>query len=327
MMNQKTTRRAVLLAGLPVAAGAAISLAQETAPPAASSELPRGDATIRGGKADSEIIITTTDRLAGAIHSLTWNGKEFIDSADHGRQLQSASNLDCGGPIKAETFNPTEAGSMSDGAGATSTSRLLHVVAEKKQLQTTTQMAFWLAPGETSGGQPAKNTTRLSNHLLTKRVTIGTKDWPQVLQYDVTFSLPIGEHHTQAVFEVVTGYMPAEFSVFWQLQTKTGKLEPLSDGPGEQANPVILATEDGRHAMGIFSPSLPAGMLGPGYGRFRFAAQRVVKWNCVFRLLNPAGVPAGDYSFRTFIPVGSLEAVRSALSSLFLDSLGGTNQR
>lgn len=26
----------------------------------------------------SEIVITTTSRLAGAIHSLTWNGKEFI---------------------------------------------------------------------------------------------------------------------------------------------------------------------------------------------------------------------------------------------------------
>ncbi|MFN5915798.1 MAG: hypothetical protein ACK48K_03520, partial [Planctomycetota bacterium] len=33
--------------------------------------------------------ITTTSRLAGAVHSIRWKGKEFIDSADHGRQLQS----------------------------------------------------------------------------------------------------------------------------------------------------------------------------------------------------------------------------------------------
>ncbi len=33
-----------------------------------------GNAVIRGKAGSSEIVITTTDRLAGAIHSLTWNG-------------------------------------------------------------------------------------------------------------------------------------------------------------------------------------------------------------------------------------------------------------
>ena len=79
-----------------------------------------GNSTIRAMARNSEIVITTTSRLAGAIHSLTWNGYEFIDSADHGRQLQSASNFDAGLPLTAETFNPTEAGSRMDGAGRTS---------------------------------------------------------------------------------------------------------------------------------------------------------------------------------------------------------------
>ena len=76
-----------------------------------------GDAQIRAKAGPSEIVITTTSRLAGAIHSLTWNGREFIDSADHGRQLQSASNFDAGSRITGETYNPTEAGSRFDGAG------------------------------------------------------------------------------------------------------------------------------------------------------------------------------------------------------------------
>ena len=117
-----------------------------------------GDAVIRARFADSEIVITTTSRLAGAIHSLTWNGKEFINSADHGRQLQSASNLDLETRFSGESFNPTEAGSRHDGAGPTSTSRLLHMIAEGNALQTTSQMAFWLQPGEKSGPNPAKNT-------------------------------------------------------------------------------------------------------------------------------------------------------------------------
>ena len=135
---------------------------------------------IRAKAGASEIVITTTSRLAGAIHSLTWGGKEFVDSADHGRQIQSASNLDAGTPILAETFNPTEAGSRRDGAGATSSSRLLALTARGNVLESKTQMAFWLAPGEKSGGHPAKNTTVLSKHLLAKRVTIGVRGLPNV---------------------------------------------------------------------------------------------------------------------------------------------------
>ena len=55
---------------------------------------PSGHAVIRAKAGPSEIVITTTPRLAGAIHSVAWNGKEFIDSTDHGRQLQSAANFD-----------------------------------------------------------------------------------------------------------------------------------------------------------------------------------------------------------------------------------------
>lgn len=276
-----------------------------------------GDASIRAAAGESEIVITTTERLAGAIHSVTWHGQEFIDSHDHGRQLQSASNFDAGSRFSGETFNPTEAGSRRDGAGARSTSQLLQLIATKNSLQTTSQMAFWLAPGETSGGQPAKNTTLLSNHLLTKRVTIGYREMPHVIQYDVTFSVPIGEAHTYAQFEAVTGYLPAEFSRFWKYNATTNSLEPLSDGPGEQAWPVVLATESGSHAMGIFSPDQPsAGYENAGYGRWRFVPQAVTKWNCVFRLRDSHGIAAGEYSFRNFVMVGDLQRVVESLDKL-----------
>ena len=135
-----------------------------------------------------------------------------------------------------------------------STSRLLELVASGNHLRTRTQMAFWLAPGERSGGQLARNTNTLSNYVLTKDVTIGFERWPQALDYRVTFSLPAGAHHVSAQFEALTGYMPPEFSSFWEFNPVTGKLQPLSDGPGEINNPVVLAMPDGKFAMGIFSP-------------------------------------------------------------------------
>jgi len=284
---------------------------------AAQAQLPDGNGSIRGPFKDSEIVITTTARLAGAIHSLTWNGKEFINSADYGRQLQSASNFDAGSAFTGETFNPTEAGSRDDGAGEQSTSRLLHYIAQNNQLQTTNQMAFWLRPGELSDGHPAKNTAKLSNHLLTKRVTIGYLDLPNVIQYDVTFGVPVGESHKYAQFEALTGYMPAEFNRFVTFNPASGQFEPLSDGPGEQKYPVALSTENGEFAMGIYSPDQPSkGFENAGYGRWNFGPQQVVKWNCVFRIRETSVIAADDYSFRTFVIVGTLDDVRLAMIRL-----------
>lgn len=285
--------------------------------PAQEATLPSGDAVIRAPAGDSEIVITTTRRLAGAIHSLTYRGKEYIDSTDHGRQLQSASNLDLGTDFTPETFNPTEAGSRRDGAGNRSSSHLLHLIADVNRLQTTTQMAFWLAPGEKSSGHPAKNPAVLSNHTLTKRVRIGYRDMPDVIQYDVTFGLPIGERHRFAQFEALTGYMPPDFKTFLKFNPDSGKLESLDDGPGEQPCPVVLSTADGRHAMGCYTPMrFDGAWSGPGYGRFRFERERVVKWNCVLRYRAKSGIPAGDYAFRLFVVVGDRATVETRLVQL-----------
>lgn len=278
---------------------------------------PRADLVIRRLAGESEIVITTTARLAGAVHSLTWNGQEFIDSTDHGRQLQSASSFSSDGEHWAEAFNPTEAGSRDDGAGPNSTSRLLHSLATLDSLQTTTQMAFWLSPGQKSEGHSARNTSKLSNHLLAKRVQIALPELPHVIRYDVTFTVPIGERHTFAQFEALTGYMPELFRSFWTFRPQTGELQPLDDGPGEQAFPIVLSTESGSHAMGIYSPQQPSpGFENAGYGRWRFVPERVVKWNSVFRLRRADGIEPGEFTFRNFVVVGDRETVRASLVEL-----------
>lgn len=281
--------------------------------------VPSGDAVIRGKVGSSEIVITTTSRLAGAIHSLTWNDKEFIDSHDHGRQLQSACSFDAGSkePFWAERYNPTEAGSRNDGAGRTSSSKLSSLRADGNELRTTSQMAFWLAPGQESSGRPALNDQVLSDHILTKQVRIGFKQLANVIEYEVTFNVPKGERHRYAQFEALTGYMPPEFRSFLTFRPLTGKLEPLSDGPGEQQFPVVFATETGSHAMGIYSPDQPSrGYEQAGYGRFRFEREKVVKWNCVFRIRDVESISTGDHRFKMFVAVGTQEDVRQALASL-----------
>lgn len=307
-----------LVIGAAFVAGS-VALADEPRP------APSGKASIRGKASSSEIIVTTTDRLSGAIHSLTWGGKEFVDSHDHGRQLQSAASFDCAavGEFWAERYNPTEAGSRANGIGEKSSSKLLRLGVEGTELTTTTQMAFWLAPGEKSFGRPALNDKMLSDHLLSKRVCVGYKKLANVIEYEVTFTLPKGERHTYAQFEALTGYMPPEFALFWKFLPDSGKLEELDDGPGEQGFPVVFATEGKTHAMGVFSPDQPSrGHEKAGYGRFRFNAEKVVKWNCVFRVRNDKGIAAREYRYRMFVAVGTLEDVQQALAALVQEFAG-----
>lgn len=278
-----------------------------------------GRVSVRAPAGPSEIVVTATERLAGAVHSLTWNGKEFIDSHDHGRQLQSACSFDCGrdGPFWAECFNPTEAGSRRDGAGPRSSSKLLALRAVGNELSTVVQPAFWLAPSEASSGRPALNEAILSEHRIAKRLRIGYDGLPHVVEYQATFTVPPGEGHRYAQFEAVTGYMPAEFAVFRTFDPQTGRLAPLDDGPGEQKLPVVFSTADDRYAMGVYSPEQPSpGFERAGYGRFRFPAAKVTKWNCVFRERNRDGIPPGEYAYQSYIAVGTTDDVRQSLRAL-----------
>ena len=268
-----------------------------------------GDATIAAQAGPWPIEIRTCAHDAGAICSLTWRNRQFIDDFDHGRQLQSASSFDGLG----EAFNPTEAGSRADGRTPKPSTSVLRELKVSRSpgsptdnvLETTTQMAFW----------DAVDGVKLSQHLLKKQVTIGLPGMAHVIEYKTEFRVPADETHAHGVFEALTGYMPAEFSRFYTFDVRQQATDvvPLSDGPGEQSLPVIFATANGNHAMGVYSPDSPqADWATVGYGRWRFTQENVVKWNNVFRFENPEGA----YRFRSYVAVGSLENVKVSLTQI-----------
>lgn len=288
-----------------------------------------GNATLKMELDGSWLELETTARLAGAIDRLTWKGQEFVDSFDHGRQIQSASNFDAGfDRMIPETFNPTEAGSRHDHTGPTSSSRLLEWEHDNTTLRATTQMAFWLRPGEKSFGNLARNKTILSRHLLHKQITLAAHGLPHVIRFDITFTIPEDEGHHYAQFETLTGYMPPEFSRFLTWNPKTNELKPIDEGPGEQPLPLIFALPSGTQAMGIYSPDQPSpGWEQAGYGRFSFQQEKVVKWNCVHRIRSDASPLAGEsYRYRCYLAVGDLEHVQAAFKALHL-LIGGRSER
>lgn len=276
-----------------------------------------GDAEISGLIGGKPLVIRTTSRLAGAIDSVKWDGVEFIDSHDHGRQLQSALNADVDGVFHVECYNPTEAGSVVDALGPTSTSRLESISTKDGVLSTRTRMAYWLAPGMKSHGQLAQNRESLSNHVVSKQVRIGRPGMDHVLDYKVTFAVPADRPHKFLQIEALTAYMPMAFSDELRFDAKTSTLVPVLRKNGEIRDPIVLSTPSGSHAMGVFTPDRPpVGQPAVGYGRFEFEHEKVVKWNCVFRLRQEEPIKPGDYSFQVYVVIGTREDCRRTLAAL-----------
>ncbi|MEY3391658.1 MAG: hypothetical protein RLZZ322_506 [Verrucomicrobiota bacterium] len=275
-----------------------------------------GDAELRGVIGGKPLVIRTTSRLAGAIDSVKWDGVEFIDSHDHGRQLQSAISADVNGVFHVECYNPTEAGSVVDALGPKSTSRLEALSVHDGALRTRTRMAFWLAPGMSSHGHVAQNTKSLSDFVHTKVVRIGRPGMDHVLDYFVQFSVPNDRPHQYLQVEALTGYMPSAFSEELRFDAKTATLVPLPRQNGEQPDPVVLSTPSGSHAMGVFTTTRSSSLNpAPGYGRFKFEHEQVVKWNCVIRT-RPDSPMHTHHAYQLYVVIGTREDCRRTLAAL-----------
>jgi hypothetical protein len=205
------------------------------------------------------------DRFAGAIESIQWKNKEFINIFDHGRQLQSAIQIDGYG----ECHNPTEAGSSHDGNGSKTTSVMTY---SKKysdtQLLVQTQMAQWSfnrLTGACKKGLDTRVTNPLSQHYLNKKIELGYNNDPQIIKISLTFASLETLVSRNILFELLTGYLNSEFDQFYFLKdSELLKPEKFNDISGNgfpagsfqtsSQTSIIQADRSGDYAMGVYFP-------------------------------------------------------------------------
>lgn len=276
--------------------------------------------------------------MGGAIESLTWKGKEFINSADHGRLMQSASSFNKLG----ECYNPTEAGSTYDKRGKSS-SQLIQFSAEGNRLTSTSRPAYWRncvrdKDRRATSARADSSTPRLlqsiggeeefskpSDHTFSKDVTIGFEGHPNIIVYKVTFQIPDSYPFTQAVFEPLTAYMPTStvseffrYAPLGKARCSWPEMCRLPDAPKghSQTLPLILSSADGEYAMGIYSPDVAFAAGSRARENFYnfFSSPAVVKWNVTAVRDNPS---AGEYSFTEYVVVGSKEQVKDGIDLLY----------
>ncbi|WP_124830898.1 MULTISPECIES: hypothetical protein [Burkholderia] len=272
-----------------------------------------GDGVIEKRVEDSTIRVETSARFGGAVSSLIFRGVQYVDTWDHGRELQSAASFDRLG----ECFNPTEAGSSADKKLSTTSTKVIAAEVGSDWIATKADMAFWLPPGYNykrkcgDGDYPAVtravNTHIRGGYILDKRISIGTPVVPNVVVDRVTYVVP--EAHRFGTFEAATVYTPVNFSKRYVFNPDTGDISPTNFF-GEQSQPVILATEDGSSAIGVFSEKLPQDKRG--YGTFTYSNTQ--KINCVFR---EKDISAGQkFSYKCTFAVGTLNEVKDSIARL-----------
>lgn len=289
------------------------------------SALFANDASISASANGGTIVLTASgSRFAGAISSLTYRGVQYIDIADHGRQMQSAIQLNQLG----ECYNPTEAGSKADGKSYTSSSHLQSISSNGNVLVTQTRPAFWLYPGEYYGGPcnpnyspsitHAQNTTILSNFIFRRVSSFYGTSIPNVIDVDVTWTIPTGFSSSNT--EASSAYLPATFNTFLTYDRASRTLTKVAATAVDSANqhtpfPVIIAQANGRHAMGAWSPAI---MANPNRGymaylNFSAATDPTTKWSCVFGERN---ISAGStYSYSCPIAIGTVDEVVNAINA------------
>lgn len=282
----------------------------------------------------------TSNRFGGAVDSLVYDGKEFINNVDHGRQMQVAYSLDG----HNEALMPTEAGNNRDLDGDTSTSQVLGVDVANGSVSTASHPAYWLEPGEKAGtynGEDtyAQNKTEVSADTLRKTVTAGVGGHSNVIQYDSHIQL--AEPHRSMYVEAPTTYLPPEFDRHYRFDPATGKAREYPRVHSENPNaaegfkdeagnvPLIVSTPDGKHAMAMWSPDEGRADLQYRFHQFDFAQTggdtkyNATKMGVTFGM--NGDVPQ-DLQTRTYVIVGTVEEVKARLTELYQQNPTGVER-
>jgi alpha-tubulin suppressor-like RCC1 family protein len=222
-----------------------------------------GDVTINGGLVFGQpLTVSTSSQFAGAVSSIRWGNREFINNWDHGRQL----GFNCGFFNRGECYNPYESGSKEDGNGPTSSSRLLAMQASGNRLDSTTQMAWYLSTREPRPGfgdhcgdpnqwlpVPSPYTGPLSDYRVHKTVTIGFAGIPNVIEFLSELYIP---EQVRKGSNQIMALMPYDFSSIWSYDVVSKDYRKVRGLGGEDDSIKVAATSDGGHALGFYSPEV-----------------------------------------------------------------------
>lgn len=274
-----------------------------------------------------DIEVKACAKYAGAICGITYKGEQIVDNHDFGRQFQTAINYNTVGG--AEEYNPTEAGNFNDVHRGVTTSEMLSLEKRDNTLYTSTQMAYWLEPGQCQNNSKscAVNTKKLSNSYVTKEASIGYEGFDNIIVFDVMFEIETdvdeGVNLDKPVqFQALATHTPGSWNKFYHLDN--GEVVPLDipqkDFNRDNRRPMISANADGSKAIALYKVAVPNYFVDIYSLKHAEKAssdlageQGIVAMFSVYRAFISAGT---THNFKTLVILGTLEEVSDTLKQL-----------
>lgn len=269
-----------------------------------------------------------SNRVAGgSIWELSWNGKQFVNTADFGRLIQSSMNLGNGAL-------PTEGGDKHFSANSSFChgSPLIEAYNSGSTQITKAVPLEWHNEMFNSTGN-IHDLIIYKDFKLGKEITLdptlslGSFNYlkPQIAKYVTTFSTPVDLSDVH--IEIPTGYLNDEFSRFFEIDATNSNLNAgltevfLNENESQQspfydAGGIVLATQNLNYAMGIYINITNAKATDDDpnsiyyFRNWRFSDTS--KWSAG----RYGDISSGAHQYTSYIIVGTLDDVRNAMRSL-----------
>lgn len=292
--------------------------------------------------AGSKINIKSNLVAGGGLWNWTWKGKQFLDTLDYGRFIQSSLSIDGCQAL------PTEAGDCY----ADSNKQFMHgspiqsysnVITASSKIQNTLAIPLeW--QNFKYNGNVTHTPTLYYKWLLGKSIKLDDTSLDlgreynylknQVAQYTTILNTPNGL--TNANIEIPTGYLKSEFKRAFTFDSTVTDLNAAAHEVADrefaylgnatyhyQYNPeyggVIYATSDLKYAMGIYGSKPTNGGSASYFTLWKFGSSvanpDVTKWSACY---GTANISTGEIRFKTYIISGTYDDVRTAMRRLYI---------
>ena len=280
---------------------------------------------VRTRRSGSRLVVASNRKAGCSLWSWVWDGFEYVNVHDYGRQIQTAFVSDRG---RAYEANPTEAGSrFSTGFVPLQGSPCLYAVNRPPGTQATLAVPLEYEPVRWGGSLGRAFLWR--DVRIGKEITLDYLGLGPVAKYTSIVAVPAAV--PGAGVEIPSIYLPASLSRFYGYDAGSGELvrqDPEQEGgtlPPSGYGGVIAATPDGARAFGQYGvvDSL-GGSVSPAAGGFSYflfpdagdtlgpSANATAK----IRALH-GGLHRGENRLTTYLMSGTLREVRALMDSLY----------
>ena len=276
-----------------------------------------------------------SNRVAGgSLWHWFWNGQQFINNHDFGRQVQAAFFVHASNTL---VRNPTEAGDQFSSpdlrSGVWHGSPLLQAY-NVGSTQVTRAIPLDFDPGSFGGDQD--HPVIWQTVVLGKDVALNFNNMGSVAKYTTHLKLPSFQAGT---LEMPTPYLRSAFNRFWTYDASNDTLSEVTSVMPDACDPnnpnpayifapdfggVIVSDSTAAYAMGEYAVNISAGGPTSYLAMWKFfcvhdgTTEKSFDTTKLDAVRGPMPFTAGDNAYNAYLMTDSVQGVREKMRQLFL---------